>query len=692
MWSEHCSYKSSRVWLKQLPTKAPWVIHGPGENAGVIDIGAGQAAIFKMESHNHPSYIEPYQGAATGVGGILRDVFTMGARPIANLNSLRFGDPSHPKTRHLVAGVVGGIGGYGNCVGVPTVAGECTFHRGYDGNILVNAMTVGIAPADRIFYSAAAGPGNPIVYVGSQTRRDGIHGATMASAEFSEETEAKRATVQIGDPFTEKLLIEACLELMATDAIVAIQDMGAAGLTSSSFEMASKGGVGVELDLDRVPMRETGMTAYEILLSESQERMLMVLRPGREAEARAVFDKWELDFAIVGTITDSRHMVVSRDGEVVVDVPVAPLVAAAPDYDRPHLPTPPQPVLDAAILAVPNDPIAVLVRLLGCPDLADKRWIWEQYDHMVMAATVQRPGGDAAVLRLLGTRKGLAVTSDCTPRYCFAEPREGGRQAVAEAWRNLISVGASPLAITNCLNFGNPEKPEIMGQLAGCIEGMAEACRALDFPVVSGNVSLYNETNGVAIPPTPTIGGVGLLADVDRMATIALKAGDEALLLLGGGNTGDGWLGQSLYLREIEGREDGAPPPVDLQAHRRTGALLRRLIEDRRVRTCHDVADGGLLVCAAEMVMAGGIGADIHIPEAGHRHGWLFGEDQGRWLIAVTGRDVTEIEAEARRADVPVRRIGSVGGSRLTVDGVHAISIDELRHAHQRWLPHYMAG
>jgi phosphoribosylformylglycinamidine synthase subunit PurL len=692
MWSEHCSYKSSKRWLKRLPTQAPWVIRGPGENAGVVDIGDGQAVIFKMESHNHPSYMEPYQGAATGVGGILRDVFTMGARPIANLNSLRFGDPAHPKTRHLVAGVVGGIGGYGNCVGVPTVAGECTFHRGYDGNILVNAMTVGLARTDRIFYSAAAGPGNPLVYVGSKTGRDGIHGATMASAEFSAETEAKRPTVQIGDPFTEKLLIEACLELMATDAIVAIQDMGAAGLTSSSFEMASKGGVGVELDLDRVPTRETGMTAYEIMLSESQERMLMVLRPGAEERARAVFAKWELDFAVIGTITDTRHMVVRHHGEVVVDVPIAPLVAAAPEYDRPRRPTPPAPVLDARTLRPLNDPLAALTRLLACPDLASKRWIWEQYDHMVMASTVQRPGGNAAVLRVLGTNKGIAVTSDCTPRYCLADPVEGGRQAVAEAWRNLTAVGARPLAITDCLNFGNPEKPEIMGQFASCIEGMAEACRALEFPVVSGNVSFYNETDGAAVPPTPTVGGVGLLADRSRMATLALKADGEALLLVGG--AGAGWLGQSLYLREIEGREEGAPPPVDLAAERRAGDFVRALIEQGRLRTCHDVSDGGLLVAIAEMALAGGIGATVETPpEAAGAlsQAWLFGEDQGRYLVAVPAADVPSIAAEAGRAGVPLRRIGRVGGAELTLDGGHAISLAALREANESWLPRFMS-
>jgi len=690
MWSEHCSYKSSKRWLALLPTEAPWVICGPGENAGVVDIGDGQAVVFKMESHNHPSYIEPYQGAATGVGGILRDVFTMGARPIANLDSLRFGDPAHPKTRHLVAGVVGGIGGYGNCVGVPTVGGECTFHRGYDGNILVNAMTVGLAQADRIFYSAAAGPGNAIVYLGSKTGRDGIHGATMASAEFSEETEAKRPTVQIGDPFTEKLLIEACLELMATDAIIAIQDMGAAGLTSSSFEMASKGGVGLDLDLDLVPTRETGMTAYEILLSESQERMLMVLRPGREDLARAVFEKWELDFAVVGHITDTCHMVIRHHGRVMVDVPIAPLVAAAPAYDRPARPTPPAPVLDARDVPPPEDPIAALCSLLSCPDLAGKRWIWEQYDHMVMAATVQRPGGDAAVLRLPGSRKGIAVTSDCTPRYCLADPREGGRQAVAEAWRNLTAVGARPLAITNCLNFGNPEKPEIMGQFASCIEGMAEACRALDFPVVSGNVSLYNETNGTAIPPTPTIGGVGLLAEIGRMSTIGLAAEGDALLLIGG--DGAGWLGQSLFLREILGREDGAPPPVDLALERRVGDFVRGLIERGTIRTCHDVADGGLLVCVAEMALAGGIGASVDLPAGAPVHAWLFGEEQARYVAAVPVAQVPAIEAEAAAAGVPLRPIGRAGGDRLIVGGEHAISMAELRDCHERWLPHFMSN
>jgi len=693
MWSEHCSYKSSKRWLKMLPTTAPWVICGPGENAGVVDIGDGQAVIFKMESHNHPSFIEPYQGAATGVGGILRDVFTMGARPVANLNALRFGHPDHAKTRHLVAGVVAGIGGYGNCVGVPTVGGECTFDPRYDGNILVNAMTAGVADTDRIFYSAAAGIGNPIVYVGSKTGRDGIHGATMASAEFSDDSEEKRPTVQVGDPFTEKLLIEACLELMATDAIVATQDMGAAGLTSSSFEMASKGGVGVELDLDRVPMREEGMTAYEMMLSESQERMLMVIKPGREDLARWLFEKWELDFAIVGRLTDTGHMVLRRNGDVVVDLPIDPLALASPEYERPWKPTPPSAPLDAASIPAPNDPMAALERLIACPDLARKAWIWEQYDHMVMADTAGRPGGDAAVVRVHGTKKALALVTDCTPRYCFADPVEGGRQAVTESWRNLTAVGARPLAITDCLNFGNPEKPEIMGQFASCIEGMADACRALDFPVVSGNVSFYNETNGIAIPPTPEVGAAGLLADGDRRATIALAGEGQALILLG--DMGSGWLGRSLYLREIEGRDEGAPPPVDLAAERRTGDFVRDLIAAGRVTTCHDVSDGGLLVAVAEMAMAGGIGAAIDVPtETGQRplHGWLFGEDQGRYVVAVPEDAADTLISDAETAGIAARRIGTTGGAALTVGEQHAISVARLRDVNARWMPDYMSA
>ncbi|MCH7888530.1 MAG: phosphoribosylformylglycinamidine synthase subunit PurL [Proteobacteria bacterium] len=689
MWSEHCSYKSSKTWLKRLPTEAPWVIRGPGENAGVVDIGDGQVAVFKMESHNHPSFIEPYQGAATGVGGILRDVFTMGARPVASLNALRFGGPDHPRTRHLLAGVVGGIGDYGNCVGVPTVGGECTFHPGYNGNILVNAMTVGVAPKDRIFYSAAAGVGNAVVYVGSKTGRDGIHGATMASAEFDADSEAKRPTVQVGDPFTEKLLIEACLELMATDAIVAIQDMGAAGLTCSSVEMAAKGGVGIELDLDAVPLRESAMTPYEIMLSESQERMLMVLRRGGEAAAREVFEKWELDFAVIGAITDTGRMVLRANGAPVADVPIAALVEQAPVYERPWTAPPPPAELDAADVPAPESLGACLKRLLASPDLCCKRWVWEQYDHMVMADTVQRPGGDAAVVRVHGTNKGLALTTDCTPRYCAADPETGGAQAVAEAWRNLTAAGARPLAVTDCLNFGNPEKPRVMGQFVGCVEGLAAACRALDFPVVSGNVSFYNETEGRAIPPTPAIGAVGLIADLDRMATPALAAAGETLVLIGETR---GHLGASLYAREIAGREAGAPPTVDLEAERRNGDFVRRLIEAGRLRVCHDVSDGGLLVAVAEMALAGGVGATLTPPVDGPpAHAWLFGEDQARYLIAAPVDAASAIVAEARAAGVPAEAVGRTGGDALTVSGDHPISLGELRAAHEGWLPTYMA-
>ncbi|MGP1353279.1 MAG: phosphoribosylformylglycinamidine synthase subunit PurL [Parasphingopyxis sp.] len=679
MWSEHCSYKSSRRHLKKLPTEGPQVIQGPGENAGVIDIGDGQAAIFKMESHNHPSYIEPYQGAATGVGGILRDVFTMGARPVANMNALRFGRPDHPKTRHLVSGVVAGIGGYGNCVGVPTVGGEVNFHSAYDTNILVNAMTVGIADTDKIFYSAASGVGNPIVYVGSKTGRDGIHGATMASAEFGEDSEEKRPTVQVGDPFTEKLLIEACLELMASDAIVAIQDMGAAGLTSSSVEMATNGEVGIVLDMDKVPCREEGMTPYEMMLSESQERMLMVLKPGREDMARAIFEKWELDFAVIGEVTDTRHMVLTFQGETVCDIPLGPLAADAPDYDRPHVPTPtPEPLTDVPESA---DIGADLLTLMACPDLASRRWVWEQYDHMVMADTVQRPGGDAAVVRVHGTNKALAISTDCTPRYCKADPVEGGKQAIAECYRNITAVGAKPLATTDCMNFGNPEKPEIMGQFVGCIEGMAEACVALDMPIVSGNVSLYNETTGAdgkATPvlPTPAIGGVGLLDDIDKMGTLAFKAEGEHLAVIGA-NYAE--LGQSLWLREIHGREDGPPPRVDLKDEKLNGDIVRRLIHEGAVTAVHDISDGGLLVAVAEMALAGNLGVELDPMNTE----FAFNETQARYLVTYPA------DAPLDRDAVPFTKIGTVGGDAVCVNGTD-IPLADLRAANERFFPELM--
>jgi len=687
MWSEHCSYKSTRAHLRKLPTKAPWVLQGPGENAGVIDIGDGDACIFKMESHNHPSFIEPYQGAATGVGGIMRDVFTMGARPVAMMNALRFGEPGHPKTRHLISGVVAGIGGYGNCMGVPTVGGEVNFHRSYNGNILVNAMCVGLARQDKIFLSAAKGAGNPVVYVGSKTGRDGIHGATMASAEFNEDSEEKRPTVQVGDPFTEKLLLEACLELMATDAIIAIQDMGAAGLTSSSAEMGDKGGSGIELNLDHVPQREANMTAYDMMLSESQERMLAVLKPGREAEAERIFKKWELDFAVIGITTDTKRLVVKHKGAVVADMPITALSDEAPVYQRPftrHAPReivqprfdPARPVLDS------------LLKLLASPDLCSRRWIWEQYDYSVMADTVQAPGGDAAIVRVHGTNKALAISTDVTPRYCKADPFEGAKQAVAECWRNLSAVGALPLAVTDNLNFGNPERPETMGEIVGAIDGIGEACRALDFPVVSGNCSLYNETNGEPILPTPAIGGVGLIKDVARTATIAFKRDGDTLILIG---ETCGHLGQSIYLREIEGREEGAAPPVDLAAEKRCGDFVRSLIEQGRLDTVHDLSDGGFLVAIAEMAMAGGIGAQISLKEPASVP-FLFGEDQGRYLLAVPAAGAAFILEQAKAAGITASSLGRTGGDKIALEGAGEMSLSKLRAAHENGFPNLMSG
>ena len=684
MWSEHCSYKSSRIHLKKLPTEAPWVICGPGENAGVIDIGDGQAAIFKMESHNHPSYIEPYQGAATGVGGILRDVFTMGARPVANMNALRFGRPDHPKMKHLVQGVVAGIGGYGNCVGVPTVGGETNFHRAYDGNILVNAMTVGVADQDKIFYSAATGIGNPIVYVGSKTGRDGIHGATMASADFGEDAEEKRPTVQVGDPFTEKLLIEACLELMATDAIVAIQDMGAAGLTSSSVEMASKGGCGIRLDMNKVPQRETGMTPYEMMLSESQERMLMVLKPGKEPMAQAIFDKWELDFAVIGEVTDTGHMVLEWNGDVVCDIPLGPLADDAPQYDRPAMSREEykawakvKPLGDIPQSA---DLGADLLKLMASPDLASRAWIWQQYDSQVGADTAQKSGGDAAVVRVHGHKKALAMSTDCTPRYVYADPYEGGKQAVAETYRNISAVGATPLAITNCLNFANPQRPEIMAQFVGALEGMGDACRALDYPIVSGNVSLYNESKatggGSAILPTPAIGGVGLLDDVSKMATIGFKAEGEILAVIGPNYPE---LGQSLWLREIHGREDGDPPFVDLADEKLNGGIVRQLIADGAVTAVHDISDGGLLVAVAEMALAGGIGVELSSMDTA----FAFNETQSRYLVTYPA------DKPLDRDKVPFEPIGTVGGDGIRING-SLVSLSDLRTAHESFFKDWM--
>ncbi len=694
MWSEHCSYKSSKNQLKKFPTTGPRVICGPGENAGVVDIGDGQAAVFKMESHNHPSFIEPYQGAATGVGGIMRDVFTMGARPIALVNALSFGAPEHPRTRRLMAGVVAGIGGYGNCVGVPTVAGETRFHHGYDGNILVNAMCVGLADADKIFYSAAPSAGLSVVYFGSKTGRDGIHGATMASQEFDATSDEKRPTVQVGDPFAEKLLIEATLELMATGAVAAIQDMGAAGLTSSSVEMAGKGGVGIELDLDAVPQRESGMSAYEMMLSESQERMLAVLKPGREDDGRRVFEKWGLDAAVIGVTTDTGRMVLRHKGEVVADMPLAPLFDDAPLYDRPWTEPPKLARLAPDEVPAPADWREAVLTLVSCPDGASKRWLWEQYDRHVMADTLadSATGADAGIVRVHGSRKALAVTSDVTPRYVQADPCEGGKQAVAEAYRNLSAVGAEPIAITDNLNFGNPERPEIMGQIVRATDGMADACRALDFPVVSGNVSLYNETSGAGIPPTPTVGGLGLLPDYGARAAFAWMAPGDRLALIGETR---GELGQSLYLREVHGREAGSPPPVDLRAERAAGELVRRLIAQGVTRAVHDLSDGGLVVAAAEMALASGVGLRIQAPEGPPAHAALFGEDQARYLVAVPAHQLDALDEAAQAAGAPYALLGHAGGCELALadadgDDLCLIDLDDLRAAHEGWLPGFM--
>jgi len=686
MWNEHCSYKSSKIHLRTLPTKAPWVIQGPGENAGVIDIGDGLAVVFKMESHNHPSYIEPYQGAATGVGGILRDVFTMGARPIACLNALSFGDPSHPKTRRVVAGVVAGIGGYGNSFGVPTVGGEVRFHRRYDGNCLVNAMAVGIAAKDKIFYSAASGVGMPIVYLGSKTGRDGIHGASMASAEFGADAEEKRPTVQVGDPFSEKLLLEACLEIMAEGCVIAIQDMGAAGLTCSAVEMGAKGDLGVTLDLDKVPCRETGMSAYEMMLSESQERMLMVLKPEKEKLAESIFRKWGLDFAVIGETTPSKRFLIRHGGAVMADLPIKELGDEAPVYERPFAESVKLPIINAASVKPPMSIADALEKLIGSPDLCAKRWVFEQYDHVILGNTVQRPGGDAAVVRVNEGPKALALTSDVTPRYCEADPFEGGKQAVAEAYRNLSAVGSRPLALTDNLNFGNPERREIMGQLVGCIRGIGEAARALDLPIVSGNVSLYNETNGRAILPTPTIGGVGLLDDFTKSMTLAFKAEGESILLVG---ATQGWLGQSLYLREVCGREEGAPPPVDLAAERRNAEFIRTLIRDGLATAVHDISDGGILVALAEMAMASRIGAVLEAPHGAIAHAFWFGEDQARYVV--TAKDHAAVEQRAKAASVPITRIGATGGRVIVLGEERPLLLEALVDRFEGWLPSYMA-
>ncbi|MEM7214283.1 MAG: phosphoribosylformylglycinamidine synthase subunit PurL [Pseudomonadota bacterium] len=693
MWNEHCSYKSSKKWLKTLPTEGPRVIQGPGENAGVVDIGNGEAVVFKMESHNHPSYIEPYQGAATGVGGILRDVFTMGARPVAAMNALRFGSPDHPKTRHLVAGVVAGIGGYGNSFGVPTVGGEVNFHARYNGNILVNAFAAGIAKTDAIFYSKAEGIGLPIVYLGAKTGRDGVGGATMASAEFGEDIEEKRPTVQVGDPFTEKCLLEACLELMQTGAVISIQDMGAAGLTCSAVEMGAKGDLGVELNLDLVPVREEQMTAYEMMLSESQERMLMVLRPEKENEAKAVFQKWGLDFAIVGKTTDDLRFRILHQGEEVANLPIKELGDEAPEYDRPYIEPGTHSGLAASEVEDAGDYNKALLQLLGSPDICSRRWVWEQYDTLIQSNSLQLPGGDAGVIRLVDetgepTGRALAFTSDVTPRYVEADPFEGGKQALAECYRNLSAVGAEPLASTDNLNFGNPERPEIMGQFVYAIKGIGEAVDVLGMPIVSGNVSLYNETNGQAILPTPTIAAVGLIEDASTMTRVGGMQDGDAVFVIG--NDAE-HLGQSLYMREILGTEEGPAPSVDLLTEKMRGEFVRAAIRSGEITACHDVADGGLAIALAEMCMAGGRGMSVDV-SGNHMHASLFGEDQSRYILTMSETYANMFAANAEDSGVYFTRLGTVSGDRLTIGKSVSLSVDEMTAAHEAWFPSYMEG
>ncbi len=691
MWNEHCSYKSSKIWLRTLPTTGARVIQGPGENAGVVDIGDGQAVVFKMESHNHPSYIEPYQGAATGMGGILRDVFTMGARPVAAMNALRFGEPEHEKTRHLVAGVVSGIGGYGNSFGVPTVGGEVEFNARYNGNILVNAFAAGIADTDKIFYSKAEGVGLPVVYLGAKTGRDGVGGATMASAEFGDDTHQKRPTVQVGDPFTEKRLLDACLELMETGAVIAIQDMGAAGLTCSAVEMGAKGDLGIELDLDRVPVREEAMTAYEMMLSESQERMLMVLHPEKEAEARAVFEKWELDFATVGVTTNDLRFRILWQGTEVANLPIKDLGDEAPEYDRPYVEPKKAKALRAPI--PPVDIAEALLRLIGSEDLSSRRWVFEQYDTLIQGNSLQLPGGDAGVIRVDGhPTKALAFSSDVNPRYCEADPFEGGKQAVAECWRNLTATGAEPLAVTDNLNFGNPEKPEIMGQFVQAVKGIGEACRFLDFPIVSGNVSLYNETNGVGILPTPTIAGVGLIPDYGRMARIGFAREGDCILLVGAPDEWGTHLGQSRFLSVLFDRNEGAPPPVDLEHEKRVGDFVRELIRAGTATACHDLSDGGLGIALAEMAMASGIGAKVTELNDENLAAVFFGEDQGRYLVTISRDDLDRVQDAASEAGIFAAWIGTTGADALKLGEARAIPVADLRAVHEDWFPRFMAG
>ncbi len=684
MWSEHCSYKSTKKWLKTLPTQAPWVICGPGENAGIIDVKDDDAIVFKMESHNHPSFIEPYQGAATGVGGIMRDIFTMGARPIANLNSLRFGEPNNSKTRHLLSGVVSGIGDYGNCVGIPTVGGECYFHKCYNNNNLVNAMCVGHVKKNKIFYSVAKGINFPVFYVGAKTGRDGIHGATMASAEFDKKSKDKRPQVQVGDPFTEKLLLEACLELMKTEAIIAIQDMGAAGLTSSSFEMASKGNCGIELYIDKVPVREQGMSPYEIMLSETQERMLMIINPDYIGSTIEIFDKWGLDSKKIGKLTNTGSMEIYFNGKLNGKLPIKPLADASPEYDRPS--KKPKISKNKKINKIKKvDTKKVFIDIISSPNHSSKEWVFNQYDRSVMGDTIlDSQKADAAVVRIHGSNKAIAITCDCNPVYCKSDPYIGSKIAVAETWRNICAVGAKPLAITDNLNFGNPEKTEIMYQIKESIKGIRDACISLNFPVVSGNVSLYNETMGKSIYPTPVIGAVGLIEDFQLACSNTLKK-DHDIFILGRTN---GHLNLSTFSLEVTNIESGFPPDIDLKEELKNGNFIRKLITEKIIIGCHDLSDGGIILGISEMVLSSNLGVEITIPELECSvNEWLFGEDQSRYIIIT--KKPEKLKELSENEGIFIENIGKVKGNSLNIKNSFEISVKDLNTYNKKWFYEY---
>ncbi len=689
MWNEHCSYKSSRKHLKKLHIKGKQVIQGPGENAGVVDIGDDDAIVFKIESHNHPSFIEPYQGAATGVGGIMRDVFTMGARPIANLNSIHFGSPQHKKTRNLLRGVVKGIGGYGNCIGVPTIGGQTSFDESYNGNILVNAMTVGLVNKNKIFYSKAAGLNKPVIYVGSKTGRDGIHGASMASATFDDKIEEKKPTVQVGDPFTEKLLLEACLELMSDNSIIAIQDMGAAGLTSSSVEMASKGNLGIELDLSKVPCREEKMTPYEIMLSESQERMLIVLENGKENHAKKIFEKWNLDFAIIGKTTNSKKIELKFNNTKVAEIPINLLAENAPIYDRKWKKT----KLPQKLRINKNEFKSLnlsdcLKKILGNPNISEKKWIWDQYDHTVMGDTIQKPGGDAGVVRIHGTKKAVAASIDSSASYCYSHPLTGGKQIVCESWRNLISVGAKPIAITNCLNFGNPEKEKNMGEFVECVEGISESCKYLDFPVVSGNVSFYNETKDKGIKPTPTIGGIGLIKDYEKMTTMNIKKDGNLVFVIG---KTEGHLDQSIFAKSILSEDKGPPPEINLFNEKNNGETLLKLIDKNLIKSCHDVSIGGILVAISKMCILGKKGIKLSpINSLINKFEYFFAEDQSRYIIELEKKNVEIVSKILKENSVHYDELGTVSKNQVEFGSEIKLSIEEIEESNKNWLKKYM--